>query len=154
MHSNFNALSHAHRWLVEDTNEQLVNVLENEPSAEQQLAGDAETQRLHAEHLSSMRELLDLKLKHLKSDELFLEEIQQFEDRIKRDLEEFARLTPNRPKLQAIAEQWIAENNRMLEAYAEMRRFLDDGNAEHFDQALAIIQQSLNARAPLYAAFL
>lgn len=145
MHPGLQNLRHVQQWFMEE--DAALDVREG--MSDDGEAGDT----LHREHLRLLRNILDRKACGTLSDDAYLTVIGEFERAIRTDGEIFDRQVKTRPQLVGVAAAWKAENGRMLRAYAEMRRFVVDRDGAHLERAYVLIERSLSARAPLYAAF-
>lgn len=117
------------------------------------VAGAAETEQTNVAHLAAFGGFLERTAAAEIEAADFAAALDAARAVILKDSQTFPRQVNVRPKLENIAEAWLEQNERMLEAYEEARKFLQSGDEGHLAAAYRMIEEVLADRAPLYAFF-
>jgi hypothetical protein len=117
------------------------------------VAGAAEVEQTNVSHLQAFGGFLERTAAGEIGDADFAAALDAAGAVVLKDSQTFPRQVNARPKLADIAEAWLEQNERMLEAYEEARRFLQSGDEAHLSESYRMIEEVLAERAPLYRFF-
>lgn len=113
----------------------------------------AGTEQEHAEHLEAFRCFLEAAAVGQVSVSVFTSTLVQAAEVVRRDNASFSRQVARRPGLAAVADAWLELNELTLEAYVQARHFTESGNPADLDEALAMLEDVLEARTACYPYF-
>lgn len=117
------------------------------------VAGAAEVEHTNVSHLQAFGGFLERTAAGEVGDADFAAALDQARAVVLKDSQTFPRQVNARPKLETIAEAWLEQNEQMIAAYEEARKFLQSGAEAHLTESYRMIEETLAERAPLYKFF-